>query len=441
MVLPEKFIERTYRILQDEYPAFEAALDIASPTSIRLNNKIDYQPTGEMVKWCESGFYLDERPLFTADPLIHGGAYYVQEASSMFLYQAVKQCFANAERVLDLCAAPGGKSTLLTQFLPEASLLVSNEIIRQRAQILAENILKWGNANVVVTNNQPSDFAALEHYFDAIVVDAPCSGEGMFRKDSNAITEWSVENVINCVNRQREILTDVWEALKPGGFLVYSTCTYNREENEENVAWICRELGAEIVKLKVDEANIVCTDGGYRFYPHKVRGEGFFMSVMRKNEDDIKFQKFKVQPAKNRAKIDASVLPVQLLNPDNYSFFSIDNKVFAFENAYSDELLYIRARFNCLIAGLELFEQKGKDFIPTQQLALLKVLDRKSCQCVEVDYKTAIAYLKREAVNLPDANVGYLLLTYKGLALGWVKNVGNRCNNLYPQHWRIRMNL
>jgi len=441
MVLPEKFIERTRQLLNDEYPAFEMALDTVSPTSIRLNNKTDYRPVGEKVSWCESGCYLDERPLFTADPLLHGGAYYVQEASSMFLYQAVMQCFAEAERVLDLCAAPGGKSTLLSQYLPESSLLVSNEIVRQRAQILAENLTKWGNPNVVVTNNAAADFAQLEHYFDAVVIDAPCSGEGMFRKDPNAVNEWSVENVMNCVSRQRDILNDVWDALKQGGVLVYSTCTYNREENEENVSWICNELGAERIKLTIENNAIVETDGGYRFYPHKVRGEGFFISVMRKHGGNLRTPKFKIQPDKNTKKIESASLPIQLIQPDNYTFYNVENKIIAFNNLQINELFFIRSKFNCLIAGIELFEVKGKDFIPLHQLALSKLLDLSTCTSVEVDYETAIAYLKREAISLPEAKTGNLLITFKGLALGWVKNIGNRCNNLYPQHWRIRMNL
>lgn len=441
MFLPEQFIARTRSILNDEYPEFEKALDTVSPTSIRLNDKTDLLPEGEKVSWCESGCYLAERPLFTADPLLHGGAYYVQEASSMFLYQAVKQCFPNAGRVLDLCAAPGGKSTLLSQTLAPDSLLISNEIVRQRAQILAENLIKWGNPNVVVTNNVASDFAQLEHYFDAIVIDAPCSGEGMFRKDPKAINEWSVENVMNCVSRQRDIVNDVWDALKPGGILVYSTCTFNREENEENVAWICNELGAEIIKLAIYSKAIVETEGGYRFYPHKVRGEGFFMSVMQKKDGNLHTPKYKIQADKNAKKIESSALPIQLAHSADYIFYNIDTKIIAFNNQQINELLFIRAKFNCFVAGIELFEMKGKDFIPSHQLALSKILDLTTCTIVDVDYQTAIAYLKREAINLPDANSGYLLITFKGLALGWVKNIGNRCNNLYPQQWRIRMNL
>ncbi|MDR1585712.1 MAG: RsmB/NOP family class I SAM-dependent RNA methyltransferase, partial [Prevotellaceae bacterium] len=232
MNFPESFVERSKSLLGDEYNVFEAALQTTPPVSVRVNNKIDMHPSEELVPWCEKAYYLQERPLFTADPLLHAGAFYVQEASSMFLYQAVKQHFPSAKRTLDLCAAPGGKSTLLLQSLPDDGLLVSNEIIRSRAHILAENITKWGNPNAVVTNNSPADFGKLPGYFDAVVVDAPCSGEGMFRKDADAAGEWSLQLVNLCAERQREIVSSVWKALKPDGILVYSTCTFNREENE-----------------------------------------------------------------------------------------------------------------------------------------------------------------------------------------------------------------
>ena len=214
MNLPIQFIERTKAILQEEYSAFENSLLQPTPTSIRINDKMAYEPSDELVSWCETGYYLKERPLFTADPLFHAGVYYVQEASSMFLSQAIIQHFPNAAAVLDLCAAPGGKSTLLSQFLRNDCILVSNEIIRSRAYILAENLSKWGNPNIVVSNNDPADFSGIPNYFDAVVVDAPCSGEGLFRKDPRSISEWSESNIKLCAERQRKILTDIWESFK-----------------------------------------------------------------------------------------------------------------------------------------------------------------------------------------------------------------------------------
>ena len=326
MNLPPIFIERTKAILKEEYPAFENALQQLAPTSIRINDKMDYMPSAEKVAWCDKGYYLNERPLFTADPLFHAGVYYVQEASSMFLSQVVEQHFPDADTVLDLCAAPGGKSTLLSQYLHRNCLLVSNEIVRNRAYILAENLAKWGNQNTLVTNNDPADFSALNNFFDAVVVDAPCSGEGMFRKDAGAIDEWSLSNVELCAERQKKILTDVWDALKPEGILVYSTCTYNREENEDNVAWMCRELDAELLKVDLHgNENIVESDFGYRFFPHRTKGEGFFIAVVRKNGSSVRSKQIKAELKKGIKFVKQNDMQFQLTSPEHYTYINDNN--------------------------------------------------------------------------------------------------------------------
>jgi 16S rRNA C967 or C1407 C5-methylase (RsmB/RsmF family)/NOL1/NOP2/fmu family ribosome biogenesis protein len=443
MTLPEVFTQRTQPILGEEFAAFVAALETAPPTSVRVNDKLSYQPSDERVAWCEPGYYLAERPLFTADPLFHAGVYYVQEASSMFLYQAIRQHFPEAGAVLDLCAAPGGKSTLISQTLPETSLVVSNEIVRSRAYILAENMIKWGNPNIAITNNEPADFGKLPSFFDAIVVDAPCSGEGMFRKDAGAISEWSLQNVMTCASRQRDILTDVWDSLKTDGILVYSTCTYNREENEENVAWICNELGAEILSIDSSQfPEITVTEGGYRFYPHKTKGEGFFLSVMRKTSSAPNPPKAKKDDKKGTKFVtNQNITVLQLQHPERWVYIVEENLIKAYDKDHLAELQTINKQLKCLHTGIVLGEMKGKDFIPAQSAALSKKLNKESVETVEVDYETAIAYLKKEALYLPDAPKGFLLITYKDQALGWAKNMGNRCNNLYPQEWRIRMNL
>jgi len=443
MTFPENFVERTRALLGEEYPALEAALNENAPTSIRVNNKIDYTPeNATQVEWCEEAYYLPERPLFTADPLFHGGAYYVQEASSMFLKQAVKQFFPDAKTVLDLCAAPGGKSTLLAQNLADDCLLVSNEVIRSRAYILAENIVKWGNSNVFVTNNEAADFGKITHFFDAIVVDAPCSGEGMFRKDAGAVSEWSVGNVHKCVDRQREILQNVWEALKPGGILVYSTCTFNREENEENVNWISEELGATIQKPDLHEnTKITETDGGYRFYPHKTKGEGFFISVLRKDESDSFFKNTKPNNTKGIKFVKQNEIPYHLTNHLDWLFVNDNNFVRAYQKLFFEHFMFLSKYLHFLETGLLIGEYKGKDLIPATNLALSKALDIESLQQAELDYDTAISYLKKEAIMIDSAEKGYVLVRYKQLSLGWVKSLGNRCNNLYPANWRIRMNL
>lgn len=443
MKLPEAFIRRTQVLLGDEYLDFEKTLEEIAPTSIRVNDKMHYFASDERVAWCENGFYLKERPLFTADPLFHAGIYYVQEAASMFLYQAVKQHFAEAHSVLDLCAAPGGKSTLLTQALSESSLLVSNEIIRSRAFILVENLIKWGNPNIVVTNNDPKDFESLPGFFDAVIVDAPCSGEGMFRKDEGAIKEWSEYNVTMCAKRQREILTSVWDTLKTDGKLVYSTCTYNREENEDNVRWICEELGAELLTIDLNGINnITVSDYGYRFYPHKTRGEGFFLSVLRKTSSPRRTLKIKNDNRKIGKQFNNwNLNSLSLVEPQNWVINNENNIISAYNAERYEDFILLQKHLKCMHSGIQLGEIKGNDFIPGSSIALSKKLNRESVDCVDVDYRTAISFLKKEAIQLPQTSRGYLLITYKDQTLGWVKNVGNRCNNLYPQEWRIRMKI
>ena len=255
MNLPQAFIERTRQLLgETQYPLFEEALQTEVPVSIRPNaTKCAKEVEGEPIPWASSGVYLKNRPTFTFDPLFHAGCYYVQEASSMFVERVLQAYVKEPVVMLDLCAAPGGKSTLCRSVLPEGSLLIANEVMRNRSQILAENLIKWGHPEVIVTNNDPADFTDLTHLFDVILTDVPCSGEGMFRKDQVAVDEWSLENVDVCWKRQRRILTDIWPALKPGGLLIYSTCTFNREEDEDNVAWIAKELGAEILPVPMEE--------------------------------------------------------------------------------------------------------------------------------------------------------------------------------------------
>lgn len=443
MTLPEAFINRTKSILGEDFQSFEKSLEDLPPTSIRVNDKADYQPSEEKVDWCEHGYYLSERPLFTADPFIHSGAYYVQEASSMFLYQAVKQHFPTAETVLDLCAAPGGKSTLLTQALPESSLLVSNEIIRSRAYILAENLIKWGNANVVVTNNEPKDFENLPDFFDAMVIDAPCSGEGMFRKDAGAIQEWSEYNVTQCTQRQRNIVTSVWDSLKTDGILVYSTCTFNQEENEENVKWICTELGADLLTIDLNgNKDITVTEFGYRFYPHKTKGEGFFLSVIKKTATTPRAKKNKDEKKKpSKLANKNNNLTLSLKNPEKWEIVEEGNFTKAYDKNRLSDFILLNKQLKCMHSGILLGETKGSDFIPSACIALSKNLNKENVNTVDVDYKTAISFLKKEVIQLPETSRGYILICYKGQALGWVKNVGNRCNNMYPAEWRIRMNI
>ncbi len=443
MDLPELFETHTRALLGEEYADFAAALSADVPVSIRTNpRKIKDKQNLDAVPWCKNGYYLPERPVFTMDPLLHAGGYYVQEASSMFLEQAVKQHLEEENPViLDLCAAPGGKSTHLASLLDGKGVLVSNEVIRSRAKILAENLTKWGAPNVVVTNNDPRDFSKLNGLFDVIVIDAPCSGEGMFRKDPQSIEEWSINNIQLCSERQKRIVAGAFPALKTGGLLIYSTCTYNREENEENVKWISGELGAEILPVQTaDNREITNTGSGYRFFPHKTRGEGFFLAVLRKTEDE---KNFKIKLDKNQKA--SKTLPVNAvkgwISDENYKQIITSETVSAVPSGFSGLITVLEKEFNVLQSGILLGHIKGKDILPDTSLALSWIVERQAFHIEKLTWEQAIAYLRKDPLNFPNAPQGWILLEYENQLLGWAKNLGNRVNNTYPQEWRIRMNV
>ena len=456
MNLPQSFVERTRQLLGDEqYPLFEQALGTEVPVSIRPNRmKCNLPVAGEPVPWAPSGIYLEKRPTFTFDPLFHAGCYYVQEASSMFVERVLREYVQEPVVMLDLCAAPGGKSTLCRSALPEGSLLVANEVMRNRSQILAENLMKWGHPEVVVTNNDPADFTDLTHLFDVILTDVPCSGEGMFRKDQVAVDEWSLENVDICWQRQRRILSDIWPALKPGGLLIYSTCTFNRDEDEDNVAWIARELGADVLEVPVEEAwgitgNLIGDSFPvYRFLPHKVKGEGFFLAVLRKHAGEVETVEPRAEKKKKASKDVKGKAPQLsvpkeakdwLQIPGDYQLTINGTNVQAFPKSHETVYTLLQQYVKVIHAGITLGEMKGKDLIPHHSLAMSTALADGAFPKAEVTYEQAIAYLRKESLVL-DAGIprGYVLLTYQNIPLGFMKNIGNRANNLYPQEWRIR---
>ena len=453
MNLPQAFIERTRQLLGDEaYTQFEEALQTETPVSIRPNRMKCSQPVeGEPIPWASSGTYLKNRPTFTFDPLFHAGCYYVQEASSMFVEKVLQEYVKEPVVMLDLCAAPGGKSTLCRSVLPEGSLLVANEVMRNRSQVLAENLIKWGHPEVVVTNNDPADFTDLTHLFDVILTDVPCSGEGMFRKDQVAVDEWSLENVGICWKRQRRILADIWPALKPGGILIYSTCTFNREEDEDNVAWIAKELDADVLSVPMEDSwgitgNLTGKDFPvYRFLPHKTKGEGFFLAALRKHEGEVETVTLRTEKKKKGKDTKQKPLTVPkeakawLEDSSEYSLAMKDTSVVAFPKAYESEYALLQQSLKVIHVGITLGEIKGKDLIPHHSLAMSTALASDAFPKAEVTYEQAISYLRKEGLVL-DAGVprGYVLLTYQDVSLGFVKNIGNRANNLYPQEWRIR---
>lgn len=465
--LPLDFVRQMSSLLGEAEAAdLERALQEEPSTSIRLNPAKLVEPSNaspymNKVPWCNDGRYLSERPQFTFDPLLHAGCYYVQEASSMFVSQAIRQYVGTSAFVLDLCAAPGGKSTLLRSSLPEGSVLVCNEIMRNRAQILAENMVKWGCPDMMVTNNASEDFSECAHCFDLILADVPCSGEGMFRKDDEAISCWSLENVQMCAERQRHLINNIWPALKPGGILIYSTCTYNAEEDERNVSWIMQEFGASVLPVNVPEGcdimgNMIVGDYPvYHFMQHKVKGEGFFMAVIRK-PDEPGFRPFRLpdvsalEKDKKKKKDKKQVsLPVKeilnevqrwILNPDNFYWQVTEEGVRALPLSMASFYLWGQKNgLKILEAGVQVASLKGKEPIPTHALAMSTQLNIDAFVGHEVTYTQAIAYLRKESIVLsPDAPKGYVLLTYRKIPIGFVKNLGNRANNLYPQEWRIR---
>ena len=388
--LPEDFIRETRLVMGEErLNRFLEAFNEDAPTSIRLNplhrgtvprvsSEADYTgtvPSLQQVPWCPEGYYLPGRPQFTFDPLFHAGCYYVQEAASMFITHVLRQFVEEPITMLDLCAAPGGKSTAARSILPEGSTLVSNEPIPTRAQILLENITKWGWKDSIVTNNYPRDFRKAKAKFDVILCDVPCSGEGMFRRDPATIDEWSLQNVEKCWRLQREIVADAWECLTPGGLLIYSTCTFNLKENEENVRWMMEELDAEVLAVPTEPAWQITgslLEGFdapvYRFIPGITRSEGLFMAVLKKMGDFTHTVHKK--------------LPLNILTPD---------------------------------------------------------LPQCDYPHVDLSYQEALKYLRGEALVLPpDTPKGIVTVTYKGIPLGPAKNIGNRANNLYPKPWRIK---
>ena len=447
MELNGKFVERTRALFGEErYGRFVQALETEPVVSIRFNGrKMEADSSLNAVPWASAGRYLESRPVFTADPLFHAGCYYVQEASSMFVEQVVRQYLDRPVRALDLCAAPGGKSTLLLSLLPQGSMLVSNEPVPLRAQILAENVTKWGNAASLVTRNEPADFAPFRNFFDFILVDAPCSGEGMFRKDSYAVEQWSVSNVEQCAKRQREIVADIWESLRPGGLLVYSTCTFNREENEDCVEWIANELGAEVLKLEIsDEWNItgsLTTEGlpVYRFIPGYTAGEGLFLAVLRKDGSSTvtqpKAPRMQLAPAKLKSEVAKWIAA-----PGDFDFVMQGDTVIAMPKEHTAAMLALQQKLKVLHMALPLAEVKNNKILPLHALAMSTELVAQAFNAVELEREKALAYLHREALLFADAPVGHLLLTYKGTPIGFVKNIGNRANNLYPAEWRIRKN-
>lgn len=459
--LPEKFQERLKQQLGEEgFAQFLAAFQGRPSTSLRLN---PLKPTDKFaqetpVPWCPGGYYLHKRPEFVRDPLIFAGAYYVQEASSMFLSAALRQHAPLQEdlRVLDLCAAPGGKSTLIQSLLTPGSLLVSNELMPKRLEVLKENIVRWGAPNVFVSHNEAADFAPLQEYFDVMAIDAPCSGEGMFRKDEKAVDMWSTGLVASCASLQREILSDISGSLKPGGLLVYSTCTFAPQENEDNIRFLAESGEFEPLRLQLGEDWGVTeleveAEGrpwwGYRFIFHKTRGEGLFLTCFRKKGEREDAQP--LHPNKKQQKVNAvgkKELPaVQqwVSEPEDYAYIWRDEHATAIPNHALHDYKLMQGVLKLHKAGVEMGKLNKKDgqLIPTHELSASSILSG-DVPSFELDYEQAVDYLRRQELSLDTGSFrGLALVRFAGIALGWIKVLPNRINNLYPMDLRIRKEL
>lgn len=445
MPLPQELLQSLINADGFDKEAFEKVhASGVQITSIRINPaKPITQFTNNLINqssipWTECGFYLDQRPSFTFDPFFHAGCYYVQEASSMFLEQALKQTadLSKQLRVLDLCGSPGGKSTHIQSLLSRESLLVSNDVIRSRANVLKDNIIKWGANNVMVTNNDPKDFSQFENYFDVIVADAPCSGSGLFRRDREAINEWNEHTVQLCSQRQQRILADVWPALKRDGILIYSTCSYSAKEDEEIVNWFMNEFAAIYFPLTIPpEWNITDTGSGYRFWPDKVKGEGFFLACFKKKEGDTEGSirvKYKPEVA-GKKEMD---LIAQWIKPGQHEFIKHGQTVYAWPAVAAADFSGLLQQLRVIYSGIHAGELMRDKLVPGHALAM-STLIAAAVNRTNLTYEQAIQYLQRKEFQWEYEKRGWQLVTYEDHPLGWVNVLANRVNNYYPKELRI----
>lgn len=443
-IWPKAFTERIRKQFPETADAFLDSLRHDSRVSVRVNPaKFQAKITGERIPWCSAGYFLNERPLFALDPLWHTGAYYVQEASSMFMEQVFRQIKKEKPLlILDLCAAPGGKSTHLCSLLGKEDFLVSNEVIRSRVPVLTENLSKWGHSNILISSSDAKQFGGAGALFDVLVIDVPCSGEGLFRRSPEAANEWSVENAALCAVRQRRILADSWACLKEGGYLIYSTCTFNPAENEENLHWLRSQGNFTSIRLplnpdwNIDELEY---EGiyAYRFLPSRVKGEGFFIGLLQKNEatPSLRF------PSRFRTKLQqSSKLPAEwITQPDSLNIFLHQDQLKFIPALWEREVLYLFETVNVLKAGTTAGQLIRNEVLPDHELAMSIELNPDAFSKSELHDGDALNYLARERFKLKPDKAPWQLVTFKKVPLGFIKNLGNRFNNYYPKNWRLRM--
>lgn len=455
MQLPADFESQMISLLgKEEFENFKSAVNRNPKTSIRLNPTKPFSNSWVKtpVPWSKNGYFLEERPSFTLDPAFHAGAYYVQEASSMFIQHLLESLQIPKGVYLDLAAAPGGKTTLLSGYLGNDGLLVANEVIQSRAQILKENVIKWGSGNIVVTNNDPDHFSSLEGFFDLVLVDAPCSGEGMFRKDPQAREEWSLDHVTLCSSRQKRIMDQAGALVKGGGYLIYSTCTFNEQENEDMIRFLTEEFAFEPVRIPLEElwgiveSVVEAEDGtffGYRFFPHKVEGEGFFITVLKRpdsasTQEPGRIKDFKHSVLKALGDRESEVLENELGFDGKGKYYLLNDSYFRINREFFRYFEKIAQALSLRYFGVELGKKQKDEWIPGHEWAM-STLPKNGFSRIELSLEQALEYLRKNDQSFDELPRGWILFTYQYLPLGWGKNLGNRLNNYYPKEWRIRM--
>jgi len=443
--LPQALFESFSHITVPDIDQLNEAHQLPPVVSVRLNPIKPSKAFADAtpVPWCTQGRYLDQRPSFTADPLLHAGCYYVQEASSMFLEHALRQMvdFTQCLMALDLCAAPGGKSTLLSSLLNEQSLLLSNEVIPSRVSMLTENLTKWGQLNTWVCSNDPKQFAPINNLFDIVLIDAPCSGSGLFRKMPDFIHDWDMDHVHLCSQRQQRIVHDIFPSVKEEGIMVYMTCSFCEEENEQMVDIILQEFDVDSCAIDIPaEWGIVETISqvkqgyGYRFFPHLLNGEGFFLACFKKRTSGEKPNK--IDPNRSRKnKTDLTSLQSFVDTANKVGLLQNDH-LMMIEEAHAEYAEYFAQHLKVVKKGILCGKVIRGELIPEHELAMYAHL-RRDIPAVDVNLEQAVRYLQREPIEIDCPAKGWFLLRYEGQSLGWIKNLGNRINNYYPSHYRI----
>ncbi len=459
MKLPEAFCETVRREWGEcEAEALFAALDTPSPTAVRLHPEWGGEaPSSSPIPWSRWGYYLPERPSFTLDPAFHAGAYYVQEASSQFVGRLLAEEPIAGGRLLDLCAAPGGKTTLYASLVGRDGLVVANEVDRRRLQTLQDNVRKWGLGNVAVTTCEASRFESLEDWFDVVAVDAPCSGEGMFRRLRASREEWSEPSVGQCAAIQREILRSAWRVLRPGGRLIYSTCTFNRTENEEVLEDFLHYLREEVCEEPLEVAPVVEAESWgivagrvgafrtYRFFPHRVKGEGFFAAVVRKGRAEQPSRGARKKGAKRGARPmiqrverrEEQELQRWVQSPDEICFYRAGEGLYGLFKGGFEAVAILSERVPVVYAGVAMGEIFKGNLKPDPALALFRGLRRGVLPEADLDREAALDYLRKGELQAEWFEPGMNLVTFEGMPLGFAKRIDNRVNNLYPNALRI----